>query len=183
VHEAGKFASLALAGNPTVSELLWLPDELYEVRTGLGDELIAIRTAFLSAPRVRDAYVGYATDQLRRLLRAGPVGETIRDRQAKHGRHLLRLLDQGFALYATGQLPIRLADPARYLEFGRRVADDPEAAGPVLAAARAKFDSVRSPLPEEPDEAAVERWLLRVRRAQWRDPTAAGAPASAPVPR
>ncbi|GIH14456.1 nucleotidyltransferase domain-containing protein [Rugosimonospora africana] len=170
LHEVGKFASLALAGNPTVSELMWLPDELYEVRTGLGDELIAIRTAFLSAPRVRDAYFGYATSQLHRLLRAGPVPSETRQRSAKHGRHLLRLLDQGFALYSTGQLPIRLADPERYLEFGARVADDPEAARPVLAAAQARFDSVRSPLPGQPDEATVERWLLRVRRAELREP-------------
>ena len=50
-HEAGKAARLILDGNPTASELLWLPDDLYEVRTPLGDEAIAIRTAFLREPR------------------------------------------------------------------------------------------------------------------------------------
>lgn len=53
-------------------ELVWLPDELYEVRTPLGDELIGIRGSFLSAQRVRDAYLGYATQQFRKLeSRAG----------------------------------------------------------------------------------------------------------------
>src|SRR5690606_31256568 len=36
LHEAGKFAALLLGGNPTITELLWLPDDLYEVRTPLG---------------------------------------------------------------------------------------------------------------------------------------------------
>ena len=44
-HEAGKFAALALKVNPTITELMWLPDDLYETRTGLGSALIA--AAFL----------------------------------------------------------------------------------------------------------------------------------------
>ena len=55
VHEARKLATLCLNSDPTVTELLWLPDELYEVRTELGAELVGIRCAFASAPRVRDA--------------------------------------------------------------------------------------------------------------------------------
>lgn len=60
-HEAAKAARLILAGNPTASELLWLPDGLYETRTPLGDEMIALRAAFLSGKAVRNAYLGYAT--------------------------------------------------------------------------------------------------------------------------
>lgn len=165
LHEAAKLALLCLGGNPTVTELLWLPDDLYEVRTSLGDELIGIRAAFLSAKRCREAYFGYATAQFRRLLATGRFQSKMRKRQSKHGRHLLRLLDQGYELYTTGRLPIRVENPARYVEFGERVAEDPEVARPVLAEAEAKFDTARSALPDQPDEAEVERWLLRVRRA------------------
>ena len=167
VHEARKYAQLALGGNPTVSELMWLPDNLYEVRTDLGDELISIRTAFLSAKRVRDAYFGYATSQLRRLVDTGQFQSKMRKREAKHGRHLLRLLDQGLALYSTGSLPIRVDDPQRYVEFGERCAGNPDAAVPALKAAEDAFDRARSPLPERPDEETVERWLHRVRVANW----------------
>jgi hypothetical protein len=45
------------------------------------------------------------------------------------------------------------------------VADDPEVARPVLAAAQERFAAARSPLPDEPDERAVEDWLRRVRKA------------------
>ncbi len=164
-HEAAKAASLMLGGNPTVSEILWLPDEMYEVRTSLGDELIGIRTAFLSAHRTRAAYFGYATSQFKKLLDTGQFKSKMRKRQSKHGRHLLRLLDQGYALYATGHLPIRVDDPQSYIDFGEAVARDPEAARPALAAAEARFNAVQSALPEEPDRAAVQAWLLRVRRA------------------
>lgn len=117
-HEAGKAARLVLAGNPTASELLWLPDDLYETRTALGEEMIALRSAFLSAKKVHDAYLGYATQQFRKLIARGDeAGSHVgRGRTAKHARHLMRLVDQGLELYASGMLTIRLAEPGRYLD-------------------------------------------------------------------
>lgn len=170
MHEARKMAILCLTANPTMTELLWLPDELYETRTPLGDELIDLRVAFASAKRVRDAYFGYATAQFKRLLETGEFQSKMRRRQAKHGRHLLRLLDQGYGYYATGRLDVRVENPQRYLDFGDRVAANPEAARPALAQAEADFAAVRSPLPERPDEATVEAWLQRVRLAHWDQP-------------
>lgn len=164
LHEARKYCGLALSGNPTATELMWLPDECYEVRTDLGAALIGIRTAFLSASRVRDAYLGYAAQQLHRLvnkdLRAADPAKV-----AKHARHLARLAHQGRDLFATGTLTVRLADPQWYRDFGERVAADPQQARGVLTEAESFFDATRSPLPDRPDEAAVERWLLGVRAA------------------
>ncbi|TXS52821.1 DNA polymerase beta superfamily protein [Streptomyces sp. t39] len=166
LHEAAKWCRLALGGNPTAGELVWLPDELYEVRTPLGDELIAVRSSLLSAKRVRDAYLGYATQQARRLTDravAGPLPADARARTAKHARHLMRLCHQGLGLYTTGRLEIRLEDPDAFRAFGERVADDPAQAHPLLAAYERAFDEARSPLPDRPDEAPVEAWLRRVR--------------------
>ncbi|MFE9654232.1 DNA polymerase beta superfamily protein [Micromonospora sp. NPDC006431] len=164
-HEAAKYCRLALSGNPTATELMWLPDDCYETRTEFGERLIAIRSAFLSAPRVRDAYLGYATQQFRKL--AGRNSSTGgRRRSAKHARHLARLLHQGRVLYATGVLEIRLADPEWFRAFGERVAggalDEAEA---LVTAAERDFEQIRTPLPDRPDEETVERWLLDVRAA------------------
>jgi uncharacterized protein len=169
LHEAGKAARLILNGNPTASELLWLPDDLYETRTPLGDEAIGIRTAFLSAKRVRNAYMGYADQQFKKLLSRddGTFSSDTRKRTAKHARHLMRLVNQGYELYTTGGIEIRLPDPERYRAFGESIAVDPEAARPFMAEAEHRFDTARSALPDEPDRAAVEAWLLRVRRAYW----------------
>jgi predicted nucleotidyltransferase len=168
-HEAGKAARLMLAGNPTATELLWLPDDLYETRTALGDEAIALRGAFLSAMRVRNAYLGYATQQFRKLIARGEQARSgaVSGRTAKHARHLMRLVDQGLELYESGAVVIRLADPARYLDFGEQVAADPQAAVPFMARAQERFDRTRTALPSGPDTAAVEAWLLRVRQAFW----------------
>ncbi|MCD7445120.1 nucleotidyltransferase domain-containing protein [Streptomyces lincolnensis] len=158
LHEAAKWCRLALGGNPTAMELAWLPDDLYEVRTPLGEELIGIRASFLSAKRVRDAYLGYATQQFRRLEGRGSDRRT-----AKHARHLKRLCHQGLELYATGRLEIRVEDPEEYHAFGERVAADPAAALPVLRHYETAFDETRTVLPDQPDEAPVEAWLRRVR--------------------
>ncbi|WP_194822136.1 hypothetical protein [Micromonospora sp. S-DT3-3-22] len=138
-------------------------DGCYETRTETGDRLIAIRSA--SAPRVRDAYLGYASQQFRKLTtRDATVGG--RRRSAKHARHLARLLHQGRTLYATGRLEIRLADPQWFRAFGERVVGGALAEAQALVAeAERDFDRLRTPLPDRPDEATVKRWLRDVRAA------------------
>ena len=168
LHEARKFASLCLTGNPTVSELLWLPDQLYETRTPLGDELISLRHRFLAGPRVRDAYLGYATQQFRRLAGDGRFPDVPRSRVEKHARHLFRLVEQGTDLYVTGELHIRVRSPQRCREFGVMVADGRlEAAESMLARAKLTFDRCATPLPDQPDEDAAEAWLRGVRAELW----------------
>lgn len=166
LHEAGKWCRLALAGNPTVMELVWLPDELYEVRTPLGDELIGIRSAFLSAPRVRDAYLGYATQQFKRLSERGDgtFSPDLRNRTEKHARHLWRLCAQGLSLYNTGHLGLKVQFPDAFFEFGQAVVKDPAVAEGMLRSYEKDFSETRSPLPEQPDRASVEAWLQKVRR-------------------
>lgn len=181
LHEAAKWCRLALGGNPTVLELVWLPEELYEVRTPLGEELIGIRASFLSARRVRDAYLGYAGGQFRRLANRGDgsFSADTRKRTAKHARHLRRLCRQGLELYATGRLTLRVEDPEEYHAFGERVLADPSAALPLLRYYETAFDETRTVLPEQPDEAPVEAWLHRVREAFY----APGGPSAALSPR
>lgn len=164
-HEALKYVQLVMGGNPTVTELLWL--EEYTTFQQFGLELAAHRTRLLSARRVRESYLGYATSQFVRLVSRedGSFSSDLRKRTAKHARHLLRLLDQGFELYSTGQLLIRLQDPDRYHEFGQRVAEgDHEIAKDELHKAELRFDRVRSVLLERPDEDYVEHWLRSLRK-------------------
>lgn len=170
-HEAGKYCRLALAGNPTVQELMWLPEEVYVARSDLGDELIGIRSAFLSAKRVRNTYLGYAAGQLR-WLEERMVHRAARDvpdrKLAKRARHLLRLCHQGLNLYRSGVLEIRLPDAAPFFEFGDRVAaGDIDHARLTMTTYEAMFDAVRSPLPDEPDRPLVDRWLHAVRDAHY----------------
>ncbi|MDQ0376547.1 nucleotidyltransferase domain-containing protein [Amycolatopsis thermophila] len=168
VHEAGKFVSLCLSANPTVTELLWLPEDCYQEVHPLGRELIALRGSLLGAERVRNAYLGYATQQFRRLRDRGTsFSSNTAKRTEKHARHLLRLVRAGMSLYLAGELPVRVDDPQEYHDFGRTVAEDAERglalAEATLAAAGMAMDSKPSALPDEPDKRAAEAWLLRVR--------------------
>jgi uncharacterized protein len=169
-HEARKFCRLVLGCNPTVTELLWLPDDLYEVRTRLGADLIAARSAFLSARGVRNAYLGYATQQFRKLETRGDgsFSSDTRKRTAKHARHLWRLVQQATDLNATGKLTVRLdaGQAALCRSFGDRVAGgDIEHAKAYIASAGSHFDEYRSVLPVVPDEGLAEAWLQVVRAA------------------
>lgn len=127
--EVGKFCSLALSGNPTYTELLWLPDDLYVTRTPLGDELIQMRKHFLSARAARNSYFGYAEQQfLEFAKRKGQkFSSDTGNRTEKHARHMARLLFQGYQLWALGRvivrLPTRIATECRV--FGELVAAEP----------------------------------------------------------
>lgn len=169
VHEVAKYLGLCLAANPTVTELLWLPDDCYQVSTELGDELIALRRSLLGARRVNDAYLGYAYSQFKKLQSRGTTfSSDTGARVEKHARHLLRLIDGGTQLYLTGHLDVRLSDPERYHEFGRMVASDPEAgvhrAAELLGAAWHAIENGTSPLPDVADPTRAEAWLRSVRR-------------------
>lgn len=168
LHEAGKYCKLALQCNPTVSELMWLPEECYRIKTQFGQELINIRGEFLSAKRVRDAYLGYATQQFRKLQERGKFASDIPERRtAKHARHLMRLVKQGTELYTTGHLRIKLINPEQYFDFGQKCAEDPTAAQGLMAWAEEQFDTRTSALPESPSKGAVEGWLRLVREVFW----------------
>lgn len=169
LHEAAKACRLMLKGNPTVTEMLWLDE--YEYCTALGEELIGIRDAFLSAPRVLESYLGYAKGQFHRLMNRGRFAPDIPERRtAKHARHIWRLVNQGRELYTTGKLTIRLENPEACRQFGERVANDPQHGGELIEAAEYDFATASTVLPEEPDVARVEGWLHRVRDYYYWEP-------------
>ncbi|MEV7924920.1 nucleotidyltransferase domain-containing protein [Kitasatospora sp. NPDC088779] len=176
LHEAAKWCRLALSCNPTASELVWLPDDLYEIRTPLGAELVEIRSSFLSESGVRKAYLGYAEQQFRKLLTRDTTDPATRRRAAKHARHLVRLVEQAVRLHETGHNLVRLADPGHVRDLGERIADRPAVAESLLADAA---DRLARPgvLPAAPDPRPAESWLRRVRAAHYAPPPAPGAPA------
>lgn len=167
-HEIGKFLSLVLKCNPSVTELLWLGSyELLDAAWGI--DLVTMNRSFLSAPLVRSAYLGYATQQFKKLQTRGDgtFGPDLAKRTQKHARHLRRLVEQGFEMYTTGELTVQVADPEAIHEFGRRVEADPEVAVAYMAGAETKFAEARSVLPDRPDTEKIERWLIHLRKQNW----------------
>jgi predicted nucleotidyltransferase len=169
VHEARKFLTLAMKSNPTVTELLWLRDGLYEHRNHLGDALICLRPFLASADLVRNAYFGFASQQLKKLATTGQYTSKNRSSAVKHGRHVMRLLDQGLEFYTTGHLTVRVTQERRdeYFSMGERLATDPPLGAQVLAEYEARFDAARPALPAAPDKHKAQAWLHEVRRFYW----------------
>lgn len=165
-HEAGKLLKLLYSCNPTVTELLWLNE--YEVLTGEGTALIHMREDFLSSKRVKAAYLGYATQQFRRLKERGKFNSDINEKRVpKHARHLWRLLHQGYELYAYGNLTIKLPEvlAIQCRAFGEAVAQDHNHANDYMEFFEAKFAGTASALPDKPSERRPLLWLRDLRES------------------
>ena len=166
MYEVGKFVSLALAANPSILELLFLPE--YGYITNEGKLLVVKREAFLSR-KVRNTYGGYAVQQYKKLkLREEQGmegwGPALKKRREKHGRHLARLLLQGQELLKQGEFSVKLNKKDR--NTVRRVSALPtEDIGKWFEEELEKMDALvaNSPLPEEPDYELVNYILLEIR--------------------
>jgi hypothetical protein len=170
LHEAKKLCRLALNGNPTASEIMWLDD--YEIRSEFGDYLIEIRRSFLSATRIRYGYLGFATSQLKRFFGYDRETEGGRKHAAKNARHLWRLLYQGYRAYLGDDIIVRLPEHAakEAKEFGvRAAAGETELVYHELNRYEMLFDSIRSPLPELPDNSRAREWLIDLRWSMLRN--------------
>lgn len=164
-HELGKFMRLALKSNPAILEMLWLPE--YEVMSDWGAFLIDCRHWFASAELVKNAYLGYATQQFKLLERRGDFGSDMKKRTEKHARHLYRLLIQGYDLYRTGELNVVLDRPWEVRTFGEYVVHEPDGldyARHKVEYYEAKFRGTEPGLRDLPNYQAANSFLLQVRK-------------------
>ncbi|GGN11654.1 nucleotidyltransferase [Lentzea pudingi] len=147
--EVEHFCKLGLKSNPTVLETLVSP--LVEISTPMGEELRDLLPAFLSQYAVR-AFTR-ATEM--QLSRAG------RNLKPKQLMHVVRLRLVGLNLVRTGRYDITADRSLLKIRDGSMPWDDA-----VVWAHRLgdEIANARGPLPEDPDRARVEDWLMSVRR-------------------
>ena len=109
-----KFVMLAVKGNPSVLQLLFLPT--YAVKTDVGEALIQMRDFFITQ-RTGRAFLGYMNEQMRRLK--GEIGQKDVKRpelveahgyDTKYAGHAIRLGLQGDALCRDGEIPMPLPE-------------------------------------------------------------------------
>lgn len=175
VYSARKWARLALAGNPTVLLLLFVPDDEVVHRDEAGAELVDNAHRFVSR-LAADRFLGYLTGQ--RAAMTGEVGahtnrpELVAEHgyDTKYAMHALRLGVQGVELLSTGRITLPVPEPDRsYLRAVR--AGEVELAEVVAAvdAAERRLVALResSTVPDQPDRAWVDSWLHRSYLAHW----------------
>lgn len=166
MHEVGKFVRLAVKCNPTVLELLFLDE--YVTTSEDGQALIDAREHFLGEVLIRNAYIGYATSQIKRLEKRGDFGSDLKKRYAKHARHCFRLLLQAEQLLTTGKMQVKVSPEQRdYLfSLGEMPIED---LSKEFDKATDSLDAVVSVVPEQANLEAVNQVLLDIRRRNYGD--------------
>lgn len=176
VYSLRKFARLALGGNPTVLMVLFAPDVVQcDAR---GSQLRELAHAFASRVAGKK-FLGYLSSQRQRMLGERGNGGHGRPRSmltekfgydTKFAMHMLRLGYQGIEYLQTGRLTMPMNEPERsYLFSVRQGGFDMQhvltRAGELERELKDLLSS--SPLPEEPDTAAVDDWMVRVYFRNW----------------
>lgn len=159
--EMQKFLGLALKANPNVLECLYTP--MVEKATPLAQELLDMRAIFLSR-MVYQTYNGYVLSQFKKmqadLRNQGQV-------KWKHVMHLIRLLLSGINILREGVVPVRVEEHRENLLAIRRGEMPWQAVEEWRLRLHQEFDaaSEKTSLPERPDYARADAYLIKARRA------------------
>ncbi|HSV40282.1 MAG TPA: nucleotidyltransferase domain-containing protein [Nocardioidaceae bacterium] len=175
VYSARKWCRLALAGNPTVLLVLFVPDDEVVFRNEAGSELAANAHRFISKLAGR-RFLGYLQSQ-RAAMVGAPGAHTNRpELVAVHGydtkfaMHALRLGFQGVELLTTGRITLPVPEPHRsFLRAVRRGEESLQIVLAQLDEAEARLGELTeiSTVPDEPDRAWVNEWLHETHLAYW----------------
>lgn len=158
--ELRKFLILALKANPNILECLYTP--LVETQTALADELLSMRSIFLSR-LVYQTYNGYVMSQFKKLE------QDLRNQGSikwKHAMHLIRLLLSGVTALKEGYVPVRVEQYREWLLAIRRGEVSWEEVNAWRLKLHQEFDKALSEtrLPERPDYQKANDFLIKARR-------------------
>jgi uncharacterized protein len=159
--ELQRFLVLALKANPNVLECLYSP--LVEKKTPLAEELLAMRSIFLSR-LVYQTYNGYVLSQFKKMQ------TDMRNRgevKWKHVMHLIRLLVSGIDVLRQGAVSVRVEEHREQLLAIRRGEMPWEETEKWRLALHSQFDAAlhETKLPERPDYERANAFLIRARTA------------------
>jgi predicted nucleotidyltransferase len=171
-----KWLRLALAGNPTVLLLLFSPGDSLLVCTQRGRQLRELSSAIVSR-QAGPRFVGYMRAQKERLI--GTRGQRRVNRpelieahgfDTKYAMHVARLGYQGIELMETGRLSLPMKEPERSRVMAIRTGDVAfEEALTEIEEIEVRLNRAAgaSGLPEEPDRAKVDGFVLETYREAW----------------
>ena len=159
--EIQKFLMLALKANPNVLECLYSP--LVEKATPLAEELLAMRSIFLSR-LVYQTYNGYVMSQFKKMQ------ADIRNHgqvKWKHLMHLIRLLLSGISVLREGFVTVRVEAHRDELLAIKRGEMNWDATEKWRRALHLEFDQAlqQTGLPDRPDYEQANAFLIKARRA------------------
>lgn len=169
IYSLRKFVSLALNGNPSIIEILFIPREHVIARNGWGANLQNMAASIVSkeaGPR----YLGYLHAQRRAMESGNGKGRDITRPElverygwdTKYGGHMIRLGFQGIELLSTGRLTLPMRERERRIITAIRTGA--WSMQETLSYAESLEGHIRtltkaSRLPDHPDRDGVNAWL------------------------
>jgi hypothetical protein len=175
IYSARKWARLALAGNPTVLLVLFVPDNEVVFRNEAGAELLGNARRFVSRlAAVR--FLGYL--QAQKAAMTGQAGAhtnrpelvALHGYDTKYAMHALRLGLQGIEFLTTGRITLPVLEPHRAYLRSIRQGDVPlaEVLG-AISSAETQLTCLRDTpaVPDQPDRGWVDDWLHRTYLSFW----------------
>jgi hypothetical protein len=175
IYSARKWARLALAGNPTVLLVLFVPDDEVVFRNQAGAELTGNAHRFVSR-LAAGRFLGYLQAQMAAMTGTRgahtnrPELVAVHGYDTKYAMHALRLGLQGVELLTTGRITLPVPEPhnqyLRAIRLGRVPLTDVVDA---ISAAESELTRLRddSRVPAEPDRRWVDDWLHRSYLEYW----------------
>lgn len=176
IHSLRKYMRLAANGNPTIITLLYLPEQFIIEADEWGRRLMAERDIMLCR-KAGAAFLGYMTAQRERLegVRGGRHGwrQVLVEKygyDTKYAGHLVRLGFQGIEFMKTGRITLPMPEGIRSQIVDIRTGMINKEV--VLNIAKLQEAELRelcatSPLPEEPNYDAINRFLVEAYESNW----------------
>jgi uncharacterized protein len=178
IYSARKWARLALAGNPTVLLVLFVPDQDVVFRSEEGAELTENAHRFVSRLAAR-RFLGYLHAQKTAMTSQSgahtnrPELVAVHGYDTKYAMHALRLGLQGIELLTTGRITLPVPEPHRsYLRAIRRGEIPLSEVVDAVTDAETQLARLRDngSVPAEPDRRWVDDWLHQSYIAYWTRP-------------
>lgn len=178
VYSLRKWCRLALAGNPTILLLLYIPKEQLSVCLPAGGMLRGLSGCFASR-RALDAFLGYMMAQKQRLAgeRGGRHAKPRQDLVDKYGydtkyaMHMMRLGFQGIEYGKTGHISLPMREEERTYCFAVRKGEIEYSAVMTRLGElerELKDLTTTSPLPPDPDYTAINNFLAGQYLERWK---------------
>lgn len=176
VYSLRKWMRLALDGNPTVLTVLFAPADSIVDITATGLDLRA-KTDMIVSRQAGYRFLGYLNGQRQRMLNGNVHARVNRPElvekyghDTKYAAHMVRLAVQGVELLETGRMTLPMPDPwrtwIRDLRRGKHTEREAIDASSELEARLAVLTRTAD-LPEHPEKARANRWLIETYQQAW----------------
>lgn len=175
VYEITKWIRLAVNGNPTVLQMLWVPlDKTIQWDDRWPRWQEELRQLVLSE-RCRSAFLGYLDGQRKKLINDRGQRQDIKAQfgyDTKFAMHMVRLGMQGVELLTTGRLELPIFETGA--DFLKKIRNGVYTEAEVLQMAAGYENNLKhcpSVLPPSVDLNKINHWLADLYEEMWYGPS------------